>query len=257
MSVCLGWQVLRTTKNSYSAQFDLSKDVLVRVYTLMDGPCTDNKMRMSENYTQLDQKPPSTGQSNTFVLKKEHDVENMWLNTLIWFYQLFSRNRRHWSQRFYLCILQHGEGGVHVDTKPENTGQLAAKSVFLVRQKCKQQQQNKKKKPVWQNILITGKQTQSSSGPRNAVAASPDTEWRPFGGPGGVGWGCSMHWQIWVTQSKRLPSQLWHAIFKTLKLLPDLAQIQLTTTFHASTQSAVSAWHQTWPHICLLWANCI
>ncbi|XP_037543625.1 interleukin-13 receptor subunit alpha-2 [Nematolebias whitei] len=59
------WTVLRTTKMSYSAQFDLSKDILVRAYTMIDGPCTNNTIHMSKNYTELIQKPPSTGVADT------------------------------------------------------------------------------------------------------------------------------------------------------------------------------------------------
>ncbi|XP_013862076.1 interleukin-13 receptor subunit alpha-2 [Austrofundulus limnaeus] len=82
------WAVLRTTKKSYRAQFDLSKDVSVRVYTLMDGPCADNKMQMSENYTQLVQKPPSTGIADTeakdftCVFYNMERVECMWTRSL-------------------------------------------------------------------------------------------------------------------------------------------------------------------------------
>lgn len=46
---------------SYSAQFDLMKDVRVRVYTLLSGPCTGGKMVMSTNYTEVVRNPPSTG----------------------------------------------------------------------------------------------------------------------------------------------------------------------------------------------------
>lgn len=46
---------------SYSAQFDLMKDVRVRVYTLLSGPCTGGKMVMSTNYTEVVRKPPNSG----------------------------------------------------------------------------------------------------------------------------------------------------------------------------------------------------
>lgn len=61
--VFLDWQVIRTSRRSYSAQFDLMKDVRVRVYTLLNGPCTNNTMIKSTNYTEVVQKPSSTGQS--------------------------------------------------------------------------------------------------------------------------------------------------------------------------------------------------
>lgn len=48
---------------SYSAQFDLMKDVRVRVYTLLSGPCTGGRIIKSTNYTELVRKPPNTGTS--------------------------------------------------------------------------------------------------------------------------------------------------------------------------------------------------
>ncbi|XP_017287421.1 interleukin-13 receptor subunit alpha-2 [Kryptolebias marmoratus] len=59
------WAALRTTRKTYSAQFDPSKDVMVRAYTLAKGPCTDGVLRRSENYTELIQKAPSTGIAGT------------------------------------------------------------------------------------------------------------------------------------------------------------------------------------------------
>lgn len=61
--VSLDWQAIRTSKNSYSAQFDLMKDVRVRVYTLLSGPCTNDTMIKSTRYTEVVQKPSSTGES--------------------------------------------------------------------------------------------------------------------------------------------------------------------------------------------------
>lgn len=49
--------------SSYSAQFDLMKDVRVKVYTLLSGPCTGGRMIRSTNYTELVRKPPNTGTS--------------------------------------------------------------------------------------------------------------------------------------------------------------------------------------------------
>lgn len=48
---------------SYSAQFDLMKEVRVRVSTLLSGPCTGGRMLKSTNYSELVRKPPSTGTS--------------------------------------------------------------------------------------------------------------------------------------------------------------------------------------------------
>ncbi|XP_061596811.1 interleukin-13 receptor subunit alpha-2 isoform X2 [Cololabis saira] len=54
------WASVRTSRRTYRAQFDLSKDVTVRVYTLLDGPCTNNQMIKSTNFTELIQKPPTS-----------------------------------------------------------------------------------------------------------------------------------------------------------------------------------------------------
>lgn len=45
------------------AQFDLMKDVRVRVYTLLSGPCTNGTLVKSTSYIELVQKSPSTGLS--------------------------------------------------------------------------------------------------------------------------------------------------------------------------------------------------
>uniref|UniRef100_A0A3Q1G630 Interleukin-13 receptor subunit alpha-2-like n=1 Tax=Acanthochromis polyacanthus TaxID=80966 RepID=A0A3Q1G630_9TELE len=61
------WNAARMSIRSYSVQFDLMKDIKVRVFTILDGPCTNNKMIKSTNYTELIQKPPSTGIVDTEV----------------------------------------------------------------------------------------------------------------------------------------------------------------------------------------------
>ncbi|XP_070773377.1 interleukin-13 receptor subunit alpha-2 isoform X1 [Enoplosus armatus] len=61
------WSAIRTTRRTYSAQFDLMKDVRVRVYTLLSGPCTNGTMIKSAGYTELVQRPPSTGVVGTEV----------------------------------------------------------------------------------------------------------------------------------------------------------------------------------------------
>lgn len=63
MVVFLDLQPIRTFKRTYTAQFDLMKDVRVRVYTLLRGPCTNDTLIKSSSYTEVVQKPPSTGQS--------------------------------------------------------------------------------------------------------------------------------------------------------------------------------------------------
>ncbi|XP_074528807.1 interleukin-13 receptor subunit alpha-2 isoform X2 [Halichoeres trimaculatus] len=61
------WSVVRTPRRKYRAQFDLMKDVKVRVYTLLSGPCTSGDVVKSTNYTEVVQKPPSTGVLGTEV----------------------------------------------------------------------------------------------------------------------------------------------------------------------------------------------
>ncbi|KAK5887540.1 hypothetical protein CesoFtcFv8_016136 [Champsocephalus esox] len=55
------WSPIRTFKRTHTAQFDLMKDVRVRVYTLLRGPCTNDTLIKSSSYTEVVQKPPSTG----------------------------------------------------------------------------------------------------------------------------------------------------------------------------------------------------
>ncbi|KAL3042839.1 hypothetical protein OYC64_020711 [Pagothenia borchgrevinki] len=55
------WSAIRTFKRTYTAQFDLMKDVRVRVYTLLRGPCTNDTLIKSSSYTEVVQKPLSTG----------------------------------------------------------------------------------------------------------------------------------------------------------------------------------------------------
>ncbi|XP_031176293.1 interleukin-13 receptor subunit alpha-2 isoform X3 [Sander lucioperca] len=61
------WTVIRSDRRTHSAQFDLMKDVRVRVYTLLSGPCTNGTMIKSTSYTELVQKPPNTGVVGTTV----------------------------------------------------------------------------------------------------------------------------------------------------------------------------------------------
>ncbi|KAF3705983.1 Interleukin-13 receptor subunit alpha-2 [Channa argus] len=53
--------VIRTSRISYSANFDLMKDVRVRLYTLLSGPCTNDTVIKSKRYTEVVQKPLITG----------------------------------------------------------------------------------------------------------------------------------------------------------------------------------------------------
>ncbi|XP_044227734.1 interleukin-13 receptor subunit alpha-2 isoform X1 [Thunnus albacares] len=61
------WTAIRTVWRTYTAQFDLMKDVRVRAYTLLNGPCTNGTLIKSTSYTELVQKPPSTGLVGTAV----------------------------------------------------------------------------------------------------------------------------------------------------------------------------------------------
>ncbi|XP_076025247.1 interleukin-13 receptor subunit alpha-2 isoform X2 [Genypterus blacodes] len=61
------WNAIQTVKMSYIAQFDLTKDIRVRVYTLLRGPCTNGSVVKSATYTERVQKPASTGLVGTTV----------------------------------------------------------------------------------------------------------------------------------------------------------------------------------------------
>ncbi|XP_056141002.1 interleukin-13 receptor subunit alpha-2 [Lampris incognitus] len=61
------WTAIRTTKTTYSALFDLTKEVRVRVYTLLKGPCTNGLEVMSSRYTEVVKTPVSSGVEGTMV----------------------------------------------------------------------------------------------------------------------------------------------------------------------------------------------
>lgn len=67
-----GLQAIRTPRTEYSAQFDLMKDVSVRVYTVLNGPCTNGTMIKSRDYAALVQKPSSTGQGSRCTIGGEY-----------------------------------------------------------------------------------------------------------------------------------------------------------------------------------------
>ncbi|XP_061659485.1 interleukin-13 receptor subunit alpha-2 [Syngnathoides biaculeatus] len=55
------WDVIQTPQRTFRAQFDLTKDIRVRAYTLLGGRCANNTWIKSANYKELVQKPPGTG----------------------------------------------------------------------------------------------------------------------------------------------------------------------------------------------------
>ncbi|CAJ1064071.1 LOW QUALITY PROTEIN: interleukin-13 receptor subunit alpha-2 [Xyrichtys novacula] len=61
------WSAVRTPRRKYSAQFDLMKDIRVRVYTLLSGPCTNGTLVKSTNYTEVVQQPLGTGITGTAI----------------------------------------------------------------------------------------------------------------------------------------------------------------------------------------------
>jgi len=61
-TVFLHRQAIRTPRLEHAAQFDLMKEVRVRVYTVLSGPCTGGSVVKSSRYTELVQKPTGTGQ---------------------------------------------------------------------------------------------------------------------------------------------------------------------------------------------------
>ncbi|XP_077361291.1 interleukin-13 receptor subunit alpha-2 isoform X2 [Festucalex cinctus] len=58
------WDVIQAPQRIYSAQFDLMKDIQIRVYTVLSGHCTNNSVIKSVNYTELVQKPPGAGRGD-------------------------------------------------------------------------------------------------------------------------------------------------------------------------------------------------
>lgn len=79
---------MRTERTTYSAQFDLMKDVRVRVYTLLSGPCTNYSMMRSTNYTELVQRPPNTGKPEKFAVQTLVKYRNLQLLVLFTFQNL-------------------------------------------------------------------------------------------------------------------------------------------------------------------------
>ncbi|XP_055370451.1 interleukin-13 receptor subunit alpha-2 isoform X2 [Betta splendens] len=71
------WSAIRTPRRSYSAQFDLMKDVRVRVYTLLSGPCTNGTTIQSSRYTEVVQKAPAAGAAVQDVTCVFHNMEFM------------------------------------------------------------------------------------------------------------------------------------------------------------------------------------
>lgn len=61
------WTAIRTPRLEHAAQFDLMKEVRVRVYTVLSGPCTGGSVVKSSRYTELVQKPTGTGVVGTAV----------------------------------------------------------------------------------------------------------------------------------------------------------------------------------------------
>ncbi|XP_030009076.1 interleukin-13 receptor subunit alpha-2 isoform X1 [Sphaeramia orbicularis] len=78
------WTGIRTSERSYSAQFDLMKEVKVRVYTLLSGPCTSGSLVKSTNYTEVIQKPPATGVEGTAIKEFICVYHNMEYVTCNW-----------------------------------------------------------------------------------------------------------------------------------------------------------------------------
>lgn len=79
------------------------KDIRVRVYTLLSGPCTNGTMIKSTTYTELVQKPPNTGQSLRFYrcVVKKNIVIRSWL-----FWKMYELT---------LIFLLLGVGGIKVE----------------------------------------------------------------------------------------------------------------------------------------------
>lgn len=123
-------QVVRTDRTTYSAQFDLMKDVRVRVYTLLSGPCTNYRTMKSTNYTELVQMPPNTGKPEMFIVQTLVKLRNL---LFIGFIHLSkSRCCGNRSSGFCLCVPWHELLGVQLGKKSKDVSKIRAKSVFLV-----------------------------------------------------------------------------------------------------------------------------
>lgn len=119
----------------YSTQFDLMKDVRVRVYTLLSGPCTGGKMIKSTNYTELVRKSANTGTSQRPPGKAvQREIQSIIRkrNVLVLFCLSKSRRCKHSGPRLCLRELWHGEGGMHLAKRHKDSGQGSAAPVFLV-----------------------------------------------------------------------------------------------------------------------------
>lgn len=106
----MDWQAVRTARNTYSAQFDLMKDVRVRVYTLLSGPCTNGSMIKSSNFTELVRQPSDTGK----FLKLKHPTETFGKNKGIVIYWCYSKCRccGYSSPGLCLCVPQYEVHGM-------------------------------------------------------------------------------------------------------------------------------------------------
>ncbi|KAM6970021.1 interleukin-13 receptor subunit alpha-2 [Aplochiton taeniatus] len=62
------WIKIRTSQTSFKAQFDLEKEIRVRIYTLLTGVCANgSEVVMSTLYTELVQQPAHLGPAGTRV----------------------------------------------------------------------------------------------------------------------------------------------------------------------------------------------
>lgn len=89
---------------SYSAQFDLMKDVRVRVYTLLSGPCTGGRMIKSTNYTELVRKPPNTGTSQTPPGKQWSEKFSRSFEKGMWVFVCPNRGAANTEVRDFVCV---------------------------------------------------------------------------------------------------------------------------------------------------------
>ncbi|XP_036404377.1 interleukin-13 receptor subunit alpha-2 [Megalops cyprinoides] len=55
------WRAVRTVRLSYSIQFDLEKDIRVKVQTMLRGPCTGGASELQSPPAELHLQPPKTG----------------------------------------------------------------------------------------------------------------------------------------------------------------------------------------------------
>lgn len=123
--VFLDWQAVRTPRRTYSAQFDMMKEVRVRVYTLLCRPCTNGTMSMSLNYTELIQKPPSMGTSCRFQDKTSWRIWKRVWNCYLLMFVFINQGAVNTAIRHFDCVYHNMQ---YVECKWKRSAKTPANS---------------------------------------------------------------------------------------------------------------------------------